>query len=134
MADNSPLNNVFGSHQFRRFMKQLAVMGGALLLVGLVLKLAGVQYNNALLIVGFGTLAIVAFLLGKLFPADPAAPLAPIRNFSMTITGYSVATALLGLLFVFMHWPGARTMLYLALIALAICAIAWLYYFLRRNK
>ena len=128
------MNPITNSPKFRPFMLKVAIMGGALLLVGLVLRLAGVHFNNALLIVGFGTLAIVAFLLHKIFPASPETPMAQIRDFAMTITGDALASALIGLLFFILHWPGGRIMFYLALIALVICAIAWLFYFLRRNK
>ena len=121
------------SARLRRFMKQVAVMGGVLLLVALVLKLAGVHYNDALLIVGFGTLALVAFLLGYVFPTDAAAPMAQIRDFAMKLLGWSLAVVLMGALFVLMHWPGGKTMLLAGGISLAVAAIAWLFYFVRRN-
>ncbi len=122
------------SAQLRRFMKLVAVMGSVLLLVTLVLKLAGVHYNDALLTTGFGTLAIVAFMLGKIFPANSETPMAPIWNFAMTITGYSLASALIGLLFLMQHWPGSKTLLLLGLGSLLLSGAAWLFYFLRRNR
>jgi len=122
------------SARLRRFMKMVAVMGGALVLVALVLKLAGVHYNDALLTTGFGTLAIVAFYLGKLFPAKPDTPMAQIWNFGMTLTGYGLAAALIGLLFVLQHWPGGKMVLAIGGGSLLLTGLIWLYYFLRRNK
>ena len=116
-------------------MLKVAIMGGALLLVALVLKLAGVHYNDALLTVGFGTLAVVAFFLGQMFPGTYRVG-APIWKFAMTLTGYSLAAALIGLLFVIMHWLGGDKMMILGVGCLAVCAIAWLVYLLyyKKNK
>ena len=110
-------------------MLKVAIMGGALLLVALVLELAGAHYNDALLTVGFGTLAIVAFFLGQMFPGTHRVG-APIWKFAMT------ATTLIGLLFVIKHWPGGDKMTIIAAGCLAVCAIAWLVYLLyyKKNK
>ena len=132
---SSLLDNIAESPKFRRFMLQVSIMGGGLLLVALVLKLAGVHYNDALLTVGFGTLALVAFFLGRLFPGTHRIG-APIWKFAMTLTGYSVATSLIGLLFIIMHWPGGDKMMIIGIGCLAVCAIAWLVYLLyyKKNK
>ncbi len=130
---SSLLDNIAESPKFRRFMLQMSIMGGGLLLVALVLKLAGVHYNDALLTVGFGTLALVAFFLGRLFPGTHRIG-APIWKFAMTLTGYSVATSLIGLLFIIMHWPGGDKMMIIGIGCLAVCAIAWLVYLLYYNK
>ncbi|MBR5352672.1 MAG: hypothetical protein IK126_03085 [Bacteroidales bacterium] len=129
------MNQITDSPKFRPFMLKVAIMGGALLLVALVLKLAGVHYNDALLTVGFGTLAIVAFFLGQMFPGTHRIG-APIWKFAMTLTGYSLAAALIGLLFVIMKWSGGDKMMILGIGCLAVCAIAWLVYLLyyRKNK
>ena len=130
---SSLLDNIAESPKFRRFMLQMSIMGGGLLLVALVLKLAGVHYNDALLTVGFGTLALVAFFLGRLFP-DTHRIGAPIWKFAMTLTGYSMATSLIGLLFIIMHWPGGDKTMIIGIGCLAVCAIAWLVYLLYYNK
>ena len=116
-------------------MLKVAIMGGALLLVALVLELAGVHYNDALLTVGFGTLAIVAFFLGQMFPGTYRVG-APLWKFAMTLTGYSLATTLIGLLFIIMHWTGGDKLMIIGVGCLAISAIAWLFYFIfiQRNK
>ena len=110
-------------------------MGGAMLLVALVLKLAGVHYNDALLTVGFGTLAVVAFFLGQMFPGTYRVG-APLWKFAMTLTGYSLAAALIGVLFIIMHWPGGDKMMLIGVGCVAVCAIAWLVYLLyyKKNK
>ena len=108
-------------------MLKVAIMGGVLLLVALVLELAGVHYNDALLTVGFGTLTIVAFSLGQMFPGTYRIG-APLWKFAMTLTGYSLAATLIGLLFIIKHWPGGDTLMILAIGCLAICIIAWLVY------
>ena len=132
---SSLLDNIAESPKFRRFMLQVSIMGGGLLLVALVLKLAGVHYDDALLTVGFGTLALVAFFLGRLFPGTHRIG-APIWKFAMTLTGYSVATSLIGLLFIIKHWPGGDKLMIIAAGCLAVCAIAWLVYLLyyKKNK
>ena len=132
---SSLLDNIAESPKFRCFMLQVSIMGGGLLLVALVLKLAGVHYNDALLTVGFGTLALVAFFLGRLFPGTHRIG-APIWKFAMTLTGYSVDTSLIGLLFIIMHWPGGDKMMIIGIGCLAVCAIAWLVYLLyyKKNK
>ena len=129
------MNQITDSPKFRPFMLKVAIMGGALLLVALVLKLAGVHYNDALLTVGFCTLAIVAFFLGRMFPGTHRIG-APIWKFAMTLTGYSLAAALIGLLFVIMKWSGGDKLMILGVGCLAVCAIAWLVYLLyyRKNK
>ena len=123
------MNQITDSPKFRPFMLKVAIMGGALLLVALVLKLAGVHYNDALLTVGFGTLAIVAFFLGRMFPGTHRIG-APIWKFAMTLTGYSLAAALIGLLFVIMKWSGGDKLMILGVGCLAVCAIAGLVYLL----
>ena len=116
-------------------MLKVAIMGGALLLVALVLKLAGVHYNDDLLTVGFGTLAVVAFFLGQMFPGTHRVG-APLWKFAMTLTGYSLAAALIGVLFIIMHWPGGDKMMLIGVGCVAVCAIAWLVYLLyyKKNK
>lgn len=129
------MNPITESPKFRPFMLKVAIMGGALLLVALVLKLAGVHYNDALLTVGFGTLAVVAFFLGQMFPGTYRVG-APLWKFAMTLTGYSLAAALIGVLFIIMHWPGGDKMMLIGVGCVAVCAIAWLVYLLyyKKNK
>ncbi len=129
------MNPITNSPKFRPFMLKVAIMGGAMLLVALVLKLAGVHYNDALLTVGFGTLAVVAFFLGQMFPGTYRVG-APLWKFAMTLTGYSLAAALIGVLFIIMHWPGGDKMMLIGVGCVAVCAIAWLVYLLyyKKNK
>ena len=129
------MNPITDSPKFRPFMLKVAIMGGVLLLVALVLELAGVHYNDALLTVGFGTLAIVAFFLGQMFPGTYRVG-APLWKFAMTLTGYSLAAALIGVLFIIMHWPGGDKMMLIGVGCVAVCAIAWLVYLLyyKKNK
>ena len=116
-------------------MLKVAIMGAFLLLVAFILWVAGVHYNEALLTVGFGTLSIVAFFLGWMFPGTHRIG-APIWKFAMTLTGYSLAAALIGALFIIMHWPGGDKMMIIGAGCLAVCAIAWIVYLLyyKKNK
>ena len=123
--------------KFRKFMLELAVFGAFLTIVGLVLKLAGVPFNFSLFIVGIGTLAVVAFFLDKIFPyrsSDNSLRLAPIWNFAMRLSGYTLAVLLMGLLFVMFHWPGGKMLLIVGLVAVVGCGLAWLFYLMQRNK
>ena len=120
--------------QFKSFMKTLAIAGFACSVVGLLLKMKGVHTGDNLLIVGMSVLAVVAFLLGWIFPNAPEGRMSAIWKFAMTLTGFSLAVVLLGLLFWLMHWYGSITMLILGGGSLAICGIAWLYYFFYIKK
>jgi len=106
----SPLGQISSSPQFKPFMKNLALMAVVLTLVALVLKLRGVQVGDTLLIVGMGTLSIVALFLGWLFPC-PDERGGGLWKFAMTLTGISLTVVIIGLLFRLMHWPGGITML-----------------------
>ena len=121
------------SPNFKPFMKNVALMGAVLSVTGLVLKLSGAQVGESILITGMGTLAVTSFFLGKLFPC-PSESGKPLWTFSMTITGYIIAIAIIGLLFLIQHWTGAKQMLLLTAIATPFCLIAWLYYFHIKNK
>ena len=129
----SPLDQITGSPQFRPFMKRLALMAAVLTLVAVVLKLCGVQVGNTLLIVGMGSLSIVVLFLGWLFPC-PDKRGSGLWILAMTLTGFSLAVAIIGLLFRMMHWPGGFTMLIAGIVGLAISAIAWLLYFHSRKN
>ena len=129
------------SPQFKPFMKKLALMAAVCTLGGLLLKLFVMPGGAPLLTMGCGTLAVVAFMLGWLFPypystedEDYFKGLMPIWNFSMTCTGFALSMGLMGLLFLLMHWPGGRQLLLLTAITLAACGIAWLYYFHLKKK
>ena len=64
----TPIDKLANAPQFKSFMKTLAVVGGVLFVAGIVMKLSGVQKGETLLITGAGTLSIVSFFLGRLFP------------------------------------------------------------------
>ena len=114
-------------------MKKLALMAAVLTLVALVLKLRGLQQGNTLLIVGMGTLSIVALFLGRLFPC-PDERGHGLWKFAMLLTGFSLAVAIMGLLFKIMHWPGGGTNLIVGIVGLSISAIAWFLYFRSRKN
>lgn len=128
----SPLDKIASMPQFRSFMKTLAVMGVVLFVVGIVMRLSGVQTGETLLVIGAGTLSIVSFFMGRLFPC-PFHVGELLWKFSMTLTGYALAVTILGLLFVIMQWPGGSRMLMIGIGTLVICAIAWLF-FLRHYR
>ncbi|MBP5548825.1 MAG: hypothetical protein J6X58_08060 [Bacteroidales bacterium] len=120
-------NKVTDSPQFKSFMKTLALIGVAGTVVGVVLKLLVVHTGDSLLITGMGTLALVAFFLGSIFPCPYLCGMA-IWKFAMTLTGYASAAAIVGLLFMIMHWSGGNSLLIVGLGTLVVCAIAWLWY------
>ncbi len=128
----SPIDKIANSPRFRSFMKTLAVTGVVLFVVGIVMKLSGVQTGDSLLITGAGMLSIVTFLLGRIFPC-PFHVGEALWKFSMTLTGYASAVTIIGSLFVIMHWPGGSKMLMIGIGTLVICAVAWLF-FLRHYR
>ena len=127
------MSKLTDSPNFKPFMKKVALMGAVLSVAGLVLKLSGDQVGESLLITGMGTLAVTSFFLGKLFPC-PSDLGRPLWAFSMTISGYTIAIAIIGLLFLIQQWYGAKHMLILAAITAPINLIAWLFYFHIKNK
>ena len=129
----SPLDQITSLPQFKPFMKKLALMAVVLTLVALVLKLRGLQQGNTLLIIGMGTLSIVALFLGWLFPC-PDERGGGLWKFAMTLTGISLTVVIIGLLFRLMHWPGGITMLIAGAVAFVVSAIAWLLYFRNRKN
>lgn len=122
------------SSNFQPFMKKLALMGGVAAVVGLVMKLLGVPFGTPLTIIGMSTLAVVAFMLGQLFPypaKDDEEVLGGLRamwKFAMTLTGYALAVAIMGFLFWLQHWAGSKPMLLVAAGSLVCCGLVWLYF------
>ena len=131
----SPIDNIAKSPNFQPFMKKLAAMAAVAAVAGGLLKLFGnVQLGTPFLVIGMSTLAVVAFMLGQLFPypaKDDEEVLGGLRamwKFSMTLTGYALAVAIMGFLFWLQHWPGSRMMLLVAAGSLVCCALVWLYF------
>ena len=125
----------------RRFIKILIMRGGVVAAVGLVLRVLSIESAPNLLIVGFGTLAVASLFLNVLFPYkvkdDNMAfnmQMEPIWNFSMRITGMSLTTLLIGVLFRMMHWPGGKTLLLIGAVALGASGILWIFYLIQRNQ
>ena len=136
----SPVDKIAASPQFKSFMRTLAIAGVACTVMGLLFKMRGLHTGATLLIVGISVLAIVAIFLGQLFPnpvsenKEVAGNLRPMWKFVMTLTGYSLAVALLGLLFRIMHWSGGMMMLVIGVGSLLLCGIAWLYVIHKKNS
>ncbi|MBO7101862.1 MAG: hypothetical protein J6V98_07570 [Bacteroidales bacterium] len=134
-----PLDKVTASPQFRYFMRMLAIAGLACSVVGLLLKMKGVNSNINLLVIGMSLLAVVSLFLDQLFPYpisennEDTGGLRPMWVFAMKLTGCAVAVTLFGLLFRIMHWSGGMLMLVVGVGSLAICAIAWLYIINKKN-
>ena len=136
----SPVDKIAASPQFKSFMRTLAIAGVACTVMGLLFKMKGLHTGATILIVGISVLAIVAIFLGQLFPY-PASEnkkavenLRPMWKFVMTLTGYSLAVALLGLLFRIMHWSGGMMMLAIGVGSLLLCGIAWFYVIHKKNS
>ena len=137
----SPMDRISQSPNFKPFMKKLALAAAVFSVAGLILKLCSVQVGGTFLIMGMGTMAIVAFMLGHLFPCPYSIEdegyvggLQTVWKFAMTLTGYSAAIVLIALLFILMHWYGGRQMLFLGGGSLAVSGIAWLYFCHLRKK
>ena len=134
-SQQSPIDKISNSPQFKSFMNKLATFGVLLTVAGSVMKLSGVQTGVTLLIAGAGTLSIVSIFLGRIFPC-PFHVGGALWKFSMTLTGYASAVVIMGLLFVVMHWPGGNRMLMIGIGTLVICAISWLFFlrYYRKNR
>ena len=131
-SQQSPIDKISNSPQFKSFMNKLATFGILLTVVGSVMKLSGVQTGVTLLIAGAGILSIVSIFLGRIFPC-PFHVGEALWKFSMTLTGFALAVTIIGSLFVIMHWPGGSKMLMIGIGTLVICAVAWLL-FLRHYR
>ena len=134
-SQQSPIDKISNSPQFKSFMNKLATFGVLLTVAGSVMKLSGVQTGVTLLIAGAGTLSVVSIFLGRIFPC-PFHVGEALWKFSMTLTGYASAVVIMGLLFVVMHWPGGIRMLMIGIGTLVICAISWLFFlrYYRKNR
>lgn len=131
-SQQSPIDKISNSPQFKSFMNKLATFGVLLTVVGSVMKLSGVQTGVTLLIAGAGILSIVSIFLGRIFPC-PFHVGKTLWKFSMTLTGFALAVTIIGLLFLLMHWPGGNRMLMIGIGTLVICALSWLF-FLRHYR
>ena len=136
----SPVDKNAASPQFKSFMRTIAIAGVACSIVGLLLRMKGMHTGDTLLIVGISVLAIVALFLGQLlsYPASEKEELEEglrtMWKFVVTLTGYSLAVALLGLLFRVMHWAGGMMMLAIGVGSLLLCGIAWLFVIQKKNS
>ena len=129
----SPTDKITESPQFKSFMKKLALMGALLTLAGLIMKLTGSHAGATLLMMGMGSLSLVAFFLGSIFPCPYSTGLV-LWKFAMTLTGYSLACVIIGLLFLIMHWPGGPHLSFVGLGTLLVSAIAWLAFYNHYKK
>ncbi|MCR5425094.1 MAG: hypothetical protein K6E93_10125 [Bacteroidales bacterium] len=129
----SSMDKIASSPQFKPFMKVVAIVGVAGAVVGFLMKRMGMEGGETLLTMGIGTLAVVAFLLGRLFPC-PDENGRSLWKFAMTLTGYSLAVTIVGLGFLLMQWPGGMMMLTVGVATLALCALVWMYVRNFRNK
>lgn len=113
-------------------------------MIGLILTSVGgllkyVRHEDyGLLVMGVGSLAIVAFLLPRIYPQRNESELElAIRTWwllAIRLTGWGLAVLLMGLLFAVFHWPGGSSLLVVGGSTLAISVLAWLWYLKRRKK
>ena len=132
--NEQPKNKLTDSPQFKSFMKKLAVIATILIVAGALMKVLAVHAGDTTLITGMGMLAFVAVFLGKIFPCPYQCGSMMLWNFAMTLSGYALATAIMGILFLVMHWPAGDRLLLLGIVVLAICGIVWLLYWLHYRK
>ncbi len=126
---------------FRTGMIVLAVLGLVVLAGGVVLKHLGWGDYELVIMAGSGLLIIFSAFLYALFPYhaknDNMAKnmrLEPIWDFSMKVTGWSLAVVLLSVLFLIEGWPGSSTLLLLTGIVLVASGGCWLYYHVQKKQ
>lgn len=126
---------------FRTGMVVLAVLGLVVLAGGVVLKHLGWGDYELVIMAGSGLLIIFSAFLYALFPYhaknDNMAKnmrLEPIWDFSMKVTGWSLAVVLLCVLFLIEGWPGSSTLLLLTGIVLVVAGGCWLYYHVQKKQ
>ena len=119
----------------------LAVLGLVVLAGGVVLKHLGWGDYELVIMAGSGLLIIFSAFLYALFPYhaknDNMAKnmrLEPIWDFSMKVTGWSLAVVLLSVLFLIEGWPGSSTLLLLTGIVLVAAGGCWLYYYVQKKQ
>ena len=119
----------------------LAVLGLVVLAGGVVLKHLGWGDYELVIMAGSGLLIIFSAFLYALFPYhaknDNMAKnmrLEPIWDFSMKVTGWSLAVVLLSVLFLIEGWPGSSTLLLLTGIVLVVAGGCWLYYHVQKKQ
>ena len=119
----------------KRFFKNLTLLSGVVLLGGLIMKKAQIQGGETMIITGGGSLSVVAFCLGGIFPYRPTDDnvskhfhLSTRWNMAMSLTGWSLSTLLLGLVFSLLHFPGRRGLLLIGAACLVVSAVGWVVY------
>ena len=130
----STLEKIAASQGFKAFMKKLAIFAGIVTVVGLVMKLCGMQESEMLLVTGMSTLALVAFFCSWI--PSPYEGFRGVWAFTMKVTGISLAVTIFGLLCLIMHWPGANLMLIvgISLLILDIPVLIWLFRLIKNHK
>lgn len=112
-------------------------MGAVITLAGGLLRLTTCDAYG-LLIVGMGMLAVVSFLLPRIFPQrDDSETEYALRTWwqlALRLSGWGFAVLLMGILFTILHWPGGRMLLVVGGGSVAISLLAWLWYLRRREK
>jgi hypothetical protein len=119
----------------------LAVLGLVVLIGGVVLKHVGWGDYEFVIMAGSGLLIIFSVFLYALFPfhakndnMSKNMRLEPIWDFSMKVTGWSLAVVLLSVLFLIEGWPGSSTLLLLTGICVVAAGGCWLYYVAQKNQ
>ena len=115
------LEDLMNSRAMRNFVRILILMGGAVAVVGVVLKLLSVVGAANLMDVKDDNLA-------------RNMRVGPIWNFAMRSTGMSLAALMIGVLFALLHWPGGKSLLLVGAAALVFSGLIWIYYLSQRNQ
>jgi len=129
------------SPNFKPFLRKLALFAAIVTLVGLVLKLMDKHPSFDPLVMGMGTLAMVAYLLPFAYSEPPNEEyyripgVSPVLwRFAMYLSGWGGAVLLVGLLFFIERWPGWRNMLVVGVGVVPFALAVWIWYFHRRRK
>lgn len=98
----------------------------SILLIGMALGYFAVPNSNPLIIIGFGALALLYYILGYAEPKEPnlTAP----EKVLLVARGSSTAVCLIGILFSLQKWIGNINLLVVGAISLSLVLIAMLYF------
>ena len=102
-----------------------------ILLIGLVGGYLRLPFSNPFIIFGFGSLAMLCYILGYAEPKDPT--LTAVEKVLLVARGSATAVCLIGILFSLQAWIGNRNLLVVGAISLGTVLAAMVYFHLTRK-
>lgn len=130
-----------GSRKVRKALLWLSLLAAVVVVAGGFLKARRWGDYEYVLMAGVGMLVVVAMFLQVIFPfharndnVSKSMVLYPLWDAAMQVTGFVVATLLVGALLLYEEWPGIKVVLVVAALGVAVAAVLWLCYRMKKKS